>query len=112
MADGTTKPCSKIRKGDMVDTTRGPAVMRCVIKTPCTKVNIVEYQGLRVTQWHPVINGEWPVIDGVWSFPIYLGETKEILDVDIFSFLQTYNMASAVLMKGGLDTGFTAHGHL
>ena len=24
---------------------------------------------------------------------------------------QTYNMASAVLMKGGLDTGFTAHGH-
>lgn len=87
MADGTTKPCSKIRKGDMVDTTRGPAVMRCVIKTPCTKVNIVEYQGLRVTQWHPVINGKWPVIDGVWSFPIYLGETKEILDVDIFSFL-------------------------
>jgi hypothetical protein len=24
---------------------------------------------------------------------------------------QTYNMASAILMKGGLDTGFTAHGH-
>jgi hypothetical protein len=24
---------------------------------------------------------------------------------------QTYNMASAVLMKGGLETGFTAHGH-
>jgi len=24
---------------------------------------------------------------------------------------QTYNMASAVLMKGGMDTGFTAHGH-
>lgn len=24
---------------------------------------------------------------------------------------QTYNMASGVLMKGGLDTGFTAHGH-
>lgn len=24
---------------------------------------------------------------------------------------QTYNMASAVLLKGGLDTGFTAHGH-
>lgn len=24
---------------------------------------------------------------------------------------QTYNMASAVLMKGGIDTGFTAHGH-
>ena len=23
----------------------------------------------------------------------------------------TYNMASAILMKGGLDTGFTAHGH-
>ena len=23
----------------------------------------------------------------------------------------SYNMASAVLMKGGLDTGFTAHGH-
>jgi len=24
---------------------------------------------------------------------------------------QTYNMASAVLLKGGMDTGFTAHGH-
>jgi hypothetical protein len=24
---------------------------------------------------------------------------------------QTYNMASGILMKGGLDTGFTAHGH-
>ena len=24
---------------------------------------------------------------------------------------QTYNMASAILMKGGMDTGFTAHGH-
>ena len=24
---------------------------------------------------------------------------------------ETYNMASGVLMKGGLDTGFTAHGH-
>ena len=24
---------------------------------------------------------------------------------------QTYNIASAILMKGGLDTGFTAHGH-
>ena len=24
---------------------------------------------------------------------------------------QTYNMASAILMKGGLETGFTAHGH-
>ena len=24
---------------------------------------------------------------------------------------QTYNMASAILMKGGMETGFTAHGH-
>merc|ERR1712159_913218 len=24
---------------------------------------------------------------------------------------QTYNMASGILMKGGLETGFTAHGH-
>ena len=41
----------------------------------------MEYKGLQVTQWHPI------KVKGVWSFPLYLGETKEMLNVDIFSFL-------------------------
>tara|TARA_B110000285_G_scaffold19019_1_gene18442 strand:- start:4373 stop:6382 length:2010 start_codon:yes stop_codon:yes gene_type:complete len=81
MADGTTVTCSDIQKGDMVATTKGPAEMRCIVKTPCNKANIVDYKGLQVTQWHPV------KVKGTWSFPIYLGETKEVFDVDIFSFL-------------------------
>jgi len=81
MADGTSIVCSEIQKGDMVATTKGHAEIRCVVKTPCNKANIVEYKGLQVTQWHPV------KVKGVWSFPVYLGETKEISDVDIFSFL-------------------------
>lgn len=86
MADGTTKPCSEIQKGDMVATTKGHAKMRCVIKTPCTKVNIVEYKGLQVTQWHPLSIPDTEN-KGVWTFPLHLGETKEIFSVDIFSFL-------------------------
>ena len=31
--------------------------------------------------------------------------------VSLLRPFQSYNMASAILMKGGLDTGFTAHGH-
>lgn len=81
MADGTLVACSDIQKGDKLATTKGPAKMRCVVKTPCRKVNIVEYKGLQVTQWHPI------KVKGVWSFPLYLGETKEMLNVDIFSFL-------------------------
>ena len=81
MADGTAVACSEIQKGDMVATTKGPAKMRCVVKTPCNKVKIVQYKGLQATQWHPVRD------EGSWSFPIYLGETKEMSDVDIFSFL-------------------------
>jgi len=81
MADGTTVTCSDIQKGDIVATSKGQAEIRCVIKTPCKKVNIVEFKGLQVTQWHPV------KVKGVWTFPIYLGETKEMSDVDIFSFL-------------------------
>ena len=81
MADGTAKPCSEIQKGDTVATTKGPAKMQCVVKTPCNKVDIVEYGGLQVTQWHPI------KVNGVWSFPIYLAETKEMTNIDIFSFL-------------------------
>jgi len=81
MSDGTTKPCSDIQKGDSVATTKGPVEMRCVLKTPCKKVYIIEYKGLQVTQWHPI------KVKGSWSFPLYFGETKEITDVDIFSFL-------------------------
>lgn len=81
MANGTKKPCSEIRMGDMVATTKGPGKMRCVIKTPCKKVNIVEYRGLQVTQWHPIL------VNGVWSFPIYEGDTIEMVEVDIYSFL-------------------------
>lgn len=81
MADGTTVTCSDIQKGDIVATSKGQAEIHCVIKTPCKKVNIVEFKGLQVTQWHPV------KVKGVWTFPIYLGETKEMSDVDIFSFL-------------------------
>ena len=81
MADGTTVTCSDIQKGDIVATSKGQAEIRCVIKTPCKKVNIVEFKGLQVTQWHPV------KVKGVWTFPIYLGETKEMSDVNIFSFL-------------------------
>lgn len=81
MSDGTTKPCFDIQKGDSVVTTKGPVEVRCVIKTHCTKVYMVDYKGLQVTQWHPI------KVEGLWSFPIYLGETKELLDVDIFSFL-------------------------
>ena len=29
----------------------------------------------------------------------------------VFRPFQTYNMSSAILMKSGLETGFTAHGH-
>ena len=81
MAEGTAVACSEIQKGDIVATTKGQAEILCVVKTPCNKVNIVEYKGLQVTQWHPI------KVKGSWSFPIYLGETKEVLDVDIFSFL-------------------------
>ena len=87
MADGTTVTCSDIQKGDIVATSKGPAEIRCVIKTPCKKVNIVEFKGLQVTQWHPVKVKDPVKVKGVWTFPIYLGETKEMSDVDIFSFL-------------------------
>lgn len=39
------------------------------------------------------------------------GFTAENGTVLLLRPFETYNMASAVLMKGGLDTGFTAHGH-
>ena len=36
------------------------------------------------------------------------GDSEGIL---VFRPFQTYNMSSAILMKSGLETGFTAHGH-
>jgi len=36
---------------------------------------------------------------------------KETHTVLLLRPFQTYNMASGILMKGGLETGFTAHGH-
>ena len=43
-------------------------------------------------------------------FPILDSEEKNFT-VALFRPFQTYNMASGILIKGGLDTGFTAHGH-
>ena len=39
------------------------------------------------------------------------GFEKEGGTVMLLRPFQTYNMASAILMKGGMETGFTAHGH-
>lgn len=69
MSDGTFKHVKNIKKGDIVRTRDGSAVVKCVVKTKVEEghldlINI--NNNLFITPYHPIY------IDGVWEFPINL----------------------------------------
>lgn len=73
MASGELKMVRDLARGDMVQSTNGPAEILCVIKTLCMKdgkrgiEDLVAFpSGLRLTPYHPVR------VEGKWAFPASL----------------------------------------
>jgi len=72
LANGTRKPTSELRKGDIVATLVGDkmenatATIECVVKTRIDHsfADLTNFEGgLTITQWHPIY------LDGKWQFP-------------------------------------------
>ena len=82
-ADGNSKPCQDIRKGDSVMTSKGPAKVRCVVKTPCTNsvADLSKIGRLMVTPWHPISIG------GEWKFPSNVEPAERYPCDFVYSFL-------------------------
>lgn len=83
MANDNPKKCEDIRKGDIVMTSKGPASVRCVVKT-LSRHGVVELctlGHLLVTPWHPISIG------GVWTFPSTLASAEKKPCQAVYSFL-------------------------
>ncbi|ORZ31233.1 hint-domain-domain-containing protein [Catenaria anguillulae PL171] len=64
MADGSTKKVGHVRKGDLVKTEQGAALVECVLKTVKPDPSLLVRLGnLAITPWHPVKH------HGKWAFP-------------------------------------------
>lgn len=82
-ADGNSKPCQDIRKGDSVMTSKGPAEVVCVVKTPCQNsvAKLCKIGRLMVTEWHPISLG------GEWKFPSKIQPVQSYPCEFVYSFL-------------------------
>lgn len=82
-ADGNSKPCQDIRKGDSVMTSKGPAEVVCVVKTPCQNsvAKLCKIGRLMVTPWHPISIG------GEWRFPSMVEPAERFPCEFVYSFL-------------------------
>jgi uncharacterized protein YegL len=79
MAEGKTKPCEDIKKGDIIyNKNSGDSVVLCVIKIKCENnmCKMVNINGLNITEYHPVKNPY--TIEQEWVFPCDIGESKDI----------------------------------
>ena len=106
--DGTRKRVSDVVKGDiLVDAlTRGPAVVRCVVRTRMLDPALYAVGDVRATAWHPckLPGGER------WSFPAEV--TMPVVDRDVayvYSFLFE-DKATGYLSVGGTAVIGLGHG--
>ena len=81
LANGTLKACRDIRKGDIVSTSKGPAQIKCVLRTNCEQASFVQVGQLYVTPWHPIIH------QNKWTFPNDIGQVEDLDCKCVFSFL-------------------------
>ena len=72
MADGSSKRCDAIQKGDVVRTPEGSGTIRCVLETTMgVTTEVVAFpSGLIVTPWHPIRH------QGEWVFPAAVGKIE------------------------------------
>merc|ERR1719433_1544700 len=83
MADGSKRLVRNLRKGDLVQTPKGKASIRCIIKTvvaPSTELVQLE-SGLLLTPWHPVKH------KGEWTFPATIASITEQKCDAVYSFI-------------------------
>ena len=83
MGDGSRQAVMYIKQGDVVKTSKGPAKVRCVLKSLCRhgQHSFVNLDKLRVTPWHPVY------VDGKWQFPAKVGVVEDYECDAVYSFL-------------------------
>ena len=80
LASGDLKTCDKIRKDDVVKTSKGNARVICVVKSVSGEP-LVEVGQLHITPWHPVM------INDTWVFPKSV-QNKDIQnESEVYSFL-------------------------
>lgn len=86
LANGEKKDVSKITKGDFIHSSKGPAMVKCVVKTKCEggTASLVELaDNVLVTPWHPVRKN---LLDS-WSFPSDLMSPKLRPCNQVYSFI-------------------------
>ena len=84
MADGSSKPCSQIKKGDLVSTpNKSSTKIVCVVKTNCKdgKAELVRVNDLLVTAYHPIR------INKQWCFPSDLAKPISMDCEAVYSFM-------------------------
>jgi hypothetical protein len=108
LLDGTSKRVADVVKGDiLVDAlTRGPAVVRCVVRTRVLEPTLYSVGDVRATAWHPCMapGGER------WSFPAEI--TMPVVDRDVayvYSFVFE-GRATGYLSAGGTAVIGLGHG--
>merc|ERR1719269_353738 len=105
--DGTSKPVAEVVKGDiLVDAlTRGPAVVRCVVRTRMLDPTLYAVGDVRATAWHPckLPGGER------WSFPAEISTGVDCDVAYVYSFLFE-GRATGYLSAGGTAVIGLGHG--
>jgi Mg-chelatase subunit ChlD len=106
MADGSLKLIKNVVRGDVVQSSRGPAMVKCrVINSYAAgTANLVVFEGgLQITPWHPI----W--IGGKFQFPhdFVNGNVLNVPCNAVYSFVLDKNHLMTV---NGIDTIGLAHG--
>lgn len=83
MANGNRMPIQDIRKGDMVWTLSGPALVDYALEIGSRQTiqPMVNLDNLLITPWHPVLH------NNVWEFPAKLGDIKEYYVPKVYNLI-------------------------
>ena len=107
LADGKVKDVSEIQKGDFVQSSKGPAVVKCVVLTKCEggTASLVRLSDcILVTPWHPVKKK----ILGEWLFPADLKPPVTMSCHQVYSFILEDGVQDMVI--GSFYTVCLGHG--
>jgi hypothetical protein len=121
MADGKWEKVENIHKGDRIMTynskislingnndshiSYSTSTVECVVKTKCTdnKINMVSFNNLKITPYHPIINIEK---NQNWIYPIDLAKEKIISCEYMYSFV--IENRQSITVEGCV---FSTYGH-
>lgn len=104
MSDGTQTFVEHVMAGDVVKTPKGPAKVRCVVKTWCEDfcMELVGIGNLLATKWHPIRH------KGQWTFPVTIKPAEVRPCEAVYSFLLEPGFESMFIE--GIECITLAHG--